>query len=149
MSDVSQQWFYAALGAKVGPISRDDLIAELGKRLDGRDVLVWRQGLADWTRAGNLPELTLAPPPLPVQKTVAPKRTSPWKVAAWIVSTPILLFVAFAILLAISEAFSDTETYASSVGMSVSQCRDVRMAFGERYERADVACSARQPKRKP
>ena len=62
-------FFVATNGAQTGPF---DISALAGKTKDGtlgRETLVWRQGMAEWTAAGSIPELQSlfgnTPPPLP------------------------------------------------------------------------------------
>lgn len=65
----SSPWFYSSGGAQVGPAT----IADLGPRVSTgevtRDTLVWQQGLAAWTPAGQVgafaPLFAATPPPLP------------------------------------------------------------------------------------
>jgi membrane protease subunit (stomatin/prohibitin family) len=66
----SAAMFYAAIGgAQAGPFD----LATLGRKVQAGEIsaatLVWKQGMAQWTPAGTVPELgglfTAAPPPLP------------------------------------------------------------------------------------
>lgn len=61
-----------------------------------------------------------------------------------VLGLPILLFIVFVV----SEEVSDTEYYASSVGLSISECRDVATRLGMPYSAADSKCRERIPKRK-
>lgn len=64
-----RQWFLAYGGTAHGPIAESALAAEARAGHLTRDTLVWREGLAGWVRAGDVPELAFAlvpnPPPLP------------------------------------------------------------------------------------
>lgn len=60
-----------------------------------------------------------------------------------VIGGPIL---AFAIYMA-SEAASDTEYYASSIGLSISECREVSMRLGDTYQTATDRCMKRVPKK--
>ncbi len=62
--------FYAALGGQqAGPFDMATLQAHANAGQLTRETLVWRQGMAGWTPAGQVPELTslfaAEPPPLP------------------------------------------------------------------------------------
>lgn len=65
----SSPWFYSTGGTQAGPAG----IADLGPRVSAgeitRDTLVWQQGLAAWTPAGQVaafaPLFAATPPPLP------------------------------------------------------------------------------------
>jgi len=62
------QWYYAEGDKPVGPLALADLITVLTRVSGARDVLVWRDGLAGWTRAELVAELTshvVKPPPVP------------------------------------------------------------------------------------
>lgn len=70
-----KQYFYASGDQQLGPFSLQELQS---KRLT-KDTYVWYEGLADWTRAGDLPELnalfeaqTMAPPQPSVQQSPPP-----------------------------------------------------------------------------
>jgi uncharacterized protein (TIGR00266 family) len=70
-----QQWYMAIGGHPVGPVSRDDVVANLRNGTIDGSTLVYRQGLATWTPLKDVPELavflggaspdaTSAPPPI-------------------------------------------------------------------------------------
>src|SRR5262249_23535856 len=64
--------FYVAVGGKqVGPLDAEALSAKVRDGSLARGTLVWKQGMASWTAAENVPELqtllAAAPPPLPPQ----------------------------------------------------------------------------------
>ena len=65
------QWYAAVNGQQAGPFDANGLAQQVR---DGRvtaDTLVWKQGMSNWTPAGQVPELAglfgAAPPPLPPQ----------------------------------------------------------------------------------
>src|SRR3954451_17828564 len=59
-------WFYAAEGERRGPVPLEQLIPALLAAPEPRRVLVWREGIADWSEAGSLPEISgRLPPPRP------------------------------------------------------------------------------------
>ncbi len=64
--------FYVAVnGQQAGPFGDNDLRAKVASGELNKDSLVWKQGMANWTKAGEVPELThlfpAGPPPLPQQ----------------------------------------------------------------------------------
>jgi hypothetical protein len=69
----ADSWYYAVGQTRHGPIPGDELRARLSQGQLGPDHLVWREGMASWTRAGDLPELAPPPPhPLPHAPGPAP-----------------------------------------------------------------------------
>jgi membrane protease subunit (stomatin/prohibitin family) len=62
-------WFIAVDGAQVGPLPVDQLPARVGSGELSASTLVWREGMAAWAPASDVPELrglfAAAPPPLP------------------------------------------------------------------------------------
>jgi hypothetical protein len=77
MDDV---WYYAARDQSVGPISLANLIQVLSRTNGARDVLVWRDGFANWEKASSVSELAvhvIKPPPLPAAPPPLPRRTNP------------------------------------------------------------------------
>jgi membrane protease subunit (stomatin/prohibitin family) len=65
------QWHAAINGQQTGPFDESLLKTQIQQGLIKKDTLVWHQGMANWTPAGNVPELAglfnAAPPPLPPQ----------------------------------------------------------------------------------
>ena len=67
-------YYYSDGQQQIGPISKDEL------KLKGitKETLVWREGLSEWTKAGEVEDLAdlfpkiPTPPPIPGQKKVAP-----------------------------------------------------------------------------
>ncbi len=63
--------FYAAInGQQAGPFDMNSLRTMAGRNEISRDTLVWQQGMAGWTAAGQVTELSAlfdnTPPPLPL-----------------------------------------------------------------------------------
>ncbi|WP_069386439.1 SPFH domain-containing protein [Cellulosimicrobium cellulans] len=62
-------WYWAAGGAQAGPGSVADLVALVHTGQVTRETLVWQEGMAGWTAAGQVPALSTlfaaVPPPLP------------------------------------------------------------------------------------
>ena len=62
--------YYAAIGgSQAGPFGLDQLRQQAASGSLNRDTLVWKQGMAGWTKAGEVAELSAVfgavPPPLP------------------------------------------------------------------------------------
>jgi uncharacterized membrane protein YhaH (DUF805 family) len=73
------EWFYLESGRELGPVTQERLIPLLRKLPPG--TLVWRDGLAEWMKAEEVPEiaaLLAAPPPsvpsLPPRTSRPPER---------------------------------------------------------------------------
>jgi tetratricopeptide (TPR) repeat protein len=71
---MSEIWYYAGQDGSEGPVTVRELKDALARFTKPRDVLVWRDGFSQWTRAKDVPELKTpevpAPPPLPSRKRV-------------------------------------------------------------------------------
>jgi membrane protease subunit (stomatin/prohibitin family) len=72
-----QAGFYLGVnGQQIGPVATADLPARVASGELTRDTLVWREGMAEWTRAGDVAEVNAvfgaAPPPLPPAAPPAP-----------------------------------------------------------------------------
>jgi hypothetical protein len=65
------EWFIGVSGQQQGPYDLAGLAAQVAAGTLSRDTLVWKNGMAAWTAAGQVPELGNAfaavPPPLPPQ----------------------------------------------------------------------------------
>ncbi|MHC4886914.1 MAG: SPFH domain-containing protein [Planctomycetota bacterium] len=65
------QWFAAINGAQAGPFDPATLQQQVAAGQVTRETQVWKQGMAAWTPAGQVPELSslfgAVPPPLPPQ----------------------------------------------------------------------------------
>jgi membrane protease subunit (stomatin/prohibitin family) len=66
-----KQWYIGVNGQQVGPLDQAGLSAQARSGALTRDTLVWSEGMAAWTAAGQVPELSsvfgAVPPPLPPQ----------------------------------------------------------------------------------
>ncbi|HEX2322900.1 MAG TPA: DUF4339 domain-containing protein [Streptosporangiaceae bacterium] len=63
---------YVALnGAQAGPFAKDELVARIASGEVTRDSLVWREQMAGWAPANQVPDVAalfgVVPPPLPAQ----------------------------------------------------------------------------------
>lgn len=67
----SAEWFVGVNGQQQGPFDLGALASQASAGTLTRDTLVWKNGMAAWTAAGQVPELGRAfaavPPPLPPQ----------------------------------------------------------------------------------
>src|SRR5262245_61403823 len=58
-------WFYMSDGRRNGPVDEDELVRALCAFESPRGVLIWSEGLPEWTAAGALPGIgSRLPPPL-------------------------------------------------------------------------------------
>ena len=68
---VAGEWFIGVDGQQQGPFDLAGLAAQVSAGRLTRDTLIWKNGMAAWTPAGQVPELGNAfaavPPPLPPQ----------------------------------------------------------------------------------
>jgi hypothetical protein len=63
------QWYYSKNATQLGPIPIDELKAKLASgEVSGTDM-VWREGLPDWRKAAEMPEL-LTPAVVPQQSAM-------------------------------------------------------------------------------
>src|SRR5262249_15004740 len=63
---MSDTWYYAGGDKTIWAINPADFITKLSRVSDAQSVFVWRDGLANWVQAKNLPELAphvIKPPP--------------------------------------------------------------------------------------
>ena len=67
----AEQWFLGASGQQLGPFDRNQLAQQVAGGALRHDTLIWKTGMAQWTPAGQVPEvaplLAATPPPLPPQ----------------------------------------------------------------------------------
>jgi uncharacterized protein DUF4339/SPFH domain/Band 7 family protein len=65
------EWFVGSGGQQLGPFDAAGLTAQAKAGTLSRDTLVWKNGMAAWTAAGQMAELSnvfaAVPPPLPPQ----------------------------------------------------------------------------------
>lgn len=78
-------WYAEQDGSRVGPMPRSQLDAMVAAGRVTPATLVWREGLADWTAAGQLTELAegfeKVPPPLPKSSGPPPLPTGAGRAA--------------------------------------------------------------------
>jgi membrane protease subunit (stomatin/prohibitin family) len=69
-------YFLGVNGQQVGPVTIAEMPGRIASGELTPDTLVWREGMAEWTRAGDVPEVNAtfpaAPPPLPPSAPPAP-----------------------------------------------------------------------------
>jgi hypothetical protein len=51
---MSEVWYYVDTEQTVGPLSLSELMGTLSKLPDWTDTLVWRAGVPDWEKAGDV-----------------------------------------------------------------------------------------------
>ena len=56
-------WHYMKNGTQTGPVSTEEILAQLSSGALSGDTLVWRDGLAIWAAAKTQPEFASAVPP--------------------------------------------------------------------------------------
>jgi hypothetical protein len=54
---MNEMWYFARGGNTIGPVTLERLRAEITSGRLSRGDLVWRQGMAGWVEAGQVPEL--------------------------------------------------------------------------------------------
>jgi hypothetical protein len=64
---VSDGWYSLGSAGHIGPLSLQELKKTLAAFRNARDVLVWREGLPAWKRAGDFPEFKDKAPLSPLQ----------------------------------------------------------------------------------
>lgn len=114
---MSEVWSYIQNGTTQGPVPQEALQDLLASGQIRWDDLVWRQGLADWTQAGALPELRPDSVPPRIPGAMAPvnasldgqqaavldalRATKPWvrfMGVLGIIATSFLVLIALAVL---------------------------------------------------
>lgn len=68
------QWYYSKNGTQLGPIGTEDLQSKLASGEVAAGDLVWKDGMADWLPAGQIPELR---PVLQATSPAAPASVRP------------------------------------------------------------------------
>jgi uncharacterized protein DUF4339 len=87
---MSNEWHYVEGDKTVGPVDLEEIQIVLSKISDPRNLLVWKVGLNNWQRAGEVPELanlfyrppSPSKPMAPVSRSAAPvgkPRDRDWK----------------------------------------------------------------------
>lgn len=51
---MAEQWYYAKGSQRMGPVSQDDFNTLVGNGTIGRETLVWRSGMQEWKRYGEV-----------------------------------------------------------------------------------------------
>lgn len=76
-------WYYAKDSQQFGPVNEAELKELLATgKLTSSDILVWKDGMADWVVASTLPEFQFRPPPVPAASTPAAGVVPPAPAAA-------------------------------------------------------------------
>lgn len=158
-----KDWFYIGRNnSAIGPVNTDTIYELLSKTEIDADTRVWTSEYGKEWKPIHATEFRggLKPPPIPTAALTArpahgsasPTEPVPvtipavgkfFRILLIIICIPVGLFIMFLI----SEAFSTTEYYASSIGMSISDCRKVMTTLGTAYGEADRKCSERIPKK--
>lgn len=75
-ADGAAEWYAESQGNRVGPMPHQELVSKVASGQVNASTLVWREGMAAWTPAGEVAELGEAfkkvPPPLPPKKAGPP-----------------------------------------------------------------------------
>lgn len=158
-----KDWFYISDDkSAVGPVDGASIQDLIQKGVLGANDRIWTSEYGkDWKHIHTTEFHTgLKPPPIPTDLSVTspsdakktPANPVPvtipavgkfFKIILIIVSIPVGFFVLFII----SEALSTTQYYATSIGMSISECRKALVILGATHSEADSKCSERIPKK--
>lgn len=69
LPSAAPQWYAAVGGQQAGPFAQEALLAQIQSGQITRETLVWRDGMANWVAAGQVPDLGQlfggGPPPIP------------------------------------------------------------------------------------
>src|SRR5688500_479475 len=91
----SEEWYYTNQGRQFGPVTLQQLAAELHELPNWREEYVWRDGFDSWARAGGLKELRIIPQPPPrPQPPPSPGAPSEWSLANVLVATTAFVILA-------------------------------------------------------
>ena len=92
-----KEYYYAVNDQKKGPLLKNEL---KGKVL--KETLIWREGMKNWVKASELPELNdlFEPPPIPEteQKSAAEKSTFNINSIGWNAVLLVVLIVALGVM---------------------------------------------------
>lgn len=120
---MAPDWFYLKDDARQGPLNTAELLAALFREAEPRMVKIWREGLADWERAGSQPELreqlpprmptsvAQSPPPVQGQGLVAEPREALNGIRGWL----LLLCIALTIFQPLLGAVTALQFLSSSI----------------------------------
>jgi hypothetical protein len=77
---MTDAWYYAEGEKAIGPVTLPDLEKRLALVSNAKEVLVWRDGFANWQRADSVSDLALlpTPPKLPPIPRSALRRIARW-----------------------------------------------------------------------
>ncbi len=93
----SRNWYYATGDDPVGPVDSGTILRLIQQGQLTTEALVWREGLQEWTQAGNLPEFShtsiapapAAPPSYPTGRS--PGGGSTWLIIATAIFTTLVV----------------------------------------------------------
>jgi hypothetical protein len=74
-----EEWHYAHFGQQRGPLPRSEILALISRGEISRSDLVWKEGMAQWLPAGQVPGFFdgITPPPLPPMEAIPYASPSP------------------------------------------------------------------------
>src|ERR1700676_4588395 len=73
-------WYYAVDNEQKGPINEAELKEHLATNKVPADVLVWKDGMDNWTPANQVPAFSFRPPPVPAK--IQPGAATPAETAS-------------------------------------------------------------------
>jgi hypothetical protein len=98
-------WYYADQTGQIGPFTLQEIQAELATIRNANDLFVWREGMSEWQRIGDIPALRTrtAPPPLPQVPSATSHVRSPFRSAFRAIGWALVIFIGFAFLIGLSS----------------------------------------------
>ena len=140
---MSEFWFYADANGQKGPVTLEQLKSALKGRSDWKDIFVWREGFADWQRAGAVAEIVPTPPPLPKDKVTPepipieaaqsqPKKWTIRKLVGGVAS-----FIVAVIVITVGREIGSQATHVA-MGPSPHEAVDLGFSEAERRLKADL-----------
>jgi hypothetical protein len=123
-------WYYSFNNQPVGPVDENELKVLFARGVINFDTLIWREGMPDWKRYG---EITMAVPSVsPVNQTSAvniampepgrPKRTGLKSLFTWWLVTLILSVVAMALIIWVDYQAINGMNTGMMAGLSALMC---------------------------